>query len=98
MRINATDEEVVKYIRTIKLDGKRVATALEVDTEEGWIDVVVPKVKSAKSFRAGETVDISNDDEGQFEFDFERKRIFGKVEVVWHDDTPTQVKAAGVVG
>lgn len=95
MRINADDEEVVQYIREVTVDGKRVAMATLIDTEEGWVEVKVPHIQKAAVLEAGKDVDISDDNAGQTQFDWETKRLYGRVEVVWHDDTPTNYRFSG---
>ena len=97
MRIDINDEEVVKYIKWVTLDGKRVAMATLLDTEEGWIEVRVPHVQHAAKVEAGKIVDISDESAGQYQFDWETKRLYGKVEVIWHDDTPTCYRLSGAV-
>ena len=97
MRINADDEEVVKYIKEVSVNGKRVAMATLIDTEEGWVEVKIPHIQKAAKLEAGNQVDISDDNAGQTQFDWETKRLYGKVEVVWHDDTPTSYRFSGAV-
>jgi len=79
MKLQVDQPEAAKVLRVL-VDGKPVAQAVSLDTDAGWVDVVVPKVDDAVSIEAGGRINIK--EEFNPEFEWETKRLFGKVEVV----------------
>lgn len=95
MKINAENEEVSQYIRSIKLNGKIVAMATVINTDEGWIEIKVPHIKHAQDVQTGQEVDITDQNAGQYQFDWETKRLHGQIEIDWYDNTPSHYKTLG---
>ena len=71
-------------IHVVILDGRRVTMAVEFDTDEGWVDVLLPKTDPVKEklIEAGKktTEEIPTPS-----LEWETVRRFGKVEVIFHD-------------
>lgn len=89
MRFKATDPEA-KNVKAVRLDGKLVTTAIEVDTDEGWIKSIVVDTDGTL-LKADDTVDINADNQrvtGDGEVSFKTVQRFGKVEVLFYDNPP----------
>jgi Zn ribbon nucleic-acid-binding protein len=97
MKLTMNDKEVVPFVKAVFLDGNHMPTTVAFDTVEGWVEVAVPKVDNAKVVTMETKVQVNDDDVGQHELEWEHKKLYGTVEVMWHDDTPTQYKVAGSV-
>ena len=79
------DTDLCQYVQKILLNGIRQKTAVELDTEEGWVDVLIPKIENAIQAVSGRAIEVPD---ALPEFDWEKKRLFGKVEVIWDKDAP----------
>jgi hypothetical protein len=86
MKLTMKDEES-KKVKAVLVDGKRVVMPIAFDTDEGWVDVLVPNIQKEQSIRAGSQVDIEN--AGTTELDWQNQRIQGKIEVLWYENTPS---------
>lgn len=91
MRIKAEDQKAADII-AILLDGKKVPGAAELDTKEGWVDVMVPK-QVAPAPGKEEEVDIDTTLPAP-SVEWERKRLHGNIEVIWRK-SPTSVDGGG---
>ena len=80
-------------IQVVLVNGKRVATAVEFDTEEGWVDVIIPKIDPAKA----ELVEMDKVSDRYFDekgveqvpapsLECETKRLHVTVEVIFRED------------
>jgi hypothetical protein len=83
MKLHANQPEAAKILRVL-VDGKPVAQAVSLDTEEGWVDILLPKVVKSKEYTTGQAVDITKDNSAETELEWETKRLYGKVDVVFN--------------
>jgi hypothetical protein len=67
--------------------------AVELNTEEGWVDVMLPKIDESKAelIEMDKVSDRYFDEDGQEKvpagsLEWETKRLHGKVEVIFRDD------------
>jgi hypothetical protein len=72
-------ETVNKDILGVKIDGHPLPTVQDFDEAEGWADVLVPRLSKTLGVGIGETLDITEEPP---EFNYEVKRLFGKITVV----------------
>lgn len=96
MHLKTSDPKAAE-INHILLDGKRVVMVVELDTDEGWVDIILPKIDENKAelIEAGGADKVSDryfDKEGQEKVpagsvEWETKRLFGKVEVDFREDS-----------
>lgn len=73
MHLKATDPKAAK-IATIKVDEKNVQFPIEFNDEEGWVDCLVPEVKTTLT---GHKVAIEDTEPAKWIV----KRLTGKIEV-----------------
>jgi hypothetical protein len=91
------DDKPASLIKGVFLDGKKVTTAVEFDTDAGWVKVLIPKVpppvdeklwqKEPGNF-IPDVATLKDDQDGNKEsatadFDWEEKILHGKVTVVF---------------
>jgi len=76
MRIKATDSKAAK-IQAVFVNNKRVVMPVELDTEQGWVDVLVPELPLAIDSSPG-------DEKADGEFSYKTIRLRGEVKVIWN--------------
>jgi len=76
---NPEDQETIEKVKDIFVDKKRIVAYIAFDTEEGWIDIPVPKFEKIQDSITGVNLEAPGF------FDIEKKRIYGEVKVVWND-------------
>lgn len=75
MRLKAQSKEAER-VAAILLDGKIVSNVVELDTDEGWVDVAIPSFYDEPvTMETGEVRELAT-------FEWVIKRLFGKVEIV----------------
>lgn len=99
MHLKSSDPRAADIVHVI-CNGKRVNMAVELDTDEGWVDVMLPKVDEAKA-EVVESGGIDKVSDRYFETDkegnpvekvpaasveWETKRIHGEVQVIFRND------------
>ena len=90
MKIKSEDP-VAAEIVAVMVDGKRVPMAVELDTEEGWVDVMVPKVDESTATQINKvSMPHALKKDGTIKapaesVEWEKKRIHGSVEVIVRD-------------
>jgi len=83
MRIKANQEEATK-VSFVTVDNKRVERVYEVDDDEGWVDVLLPKLpKDTLEANPTEAFDETIIDVG--ECDWEIKRLKGQVVIHFNE-------------
>lgn len=80
MRINA-QSKAARFVDRVLVNGEPVVTAVEFDTNEGWVDCAIPKTTIQLAKKS-----VIEEPEAQFE----TKRIIGDITIVWSKDMPTQ--------
>ena len=92
MHLKVSDPKAAE-IDSIFLDEKEVVMAVELNTDEGWVDVILPKIDESKAelVQMDKVADRYFDKEGTEKvpaasLEWETKRLFGKVEVNFRDD------------
>ena len=75
MHLKATDPQSEQVV-LVKVNDKVVKLPVELDTEEGWVDCVVPDVNGAP-----EGVHVAREDCDPSEWVI--TRLHGQVEVIW---------------
>lgn len=100
MHLKSSDPRAADIVHVI-CDGKRVNMAVELNTDEGWVDVILPKVDETKAelVESGGLDKVSDhyfetDKEGKTAerlpataVEWETKRLHGEVQVVFREDT-----------
>lgn len=83
MRFKAEDE-VAKKVQAVFINNKRVAMPVELDTDQGWVDVLVPVVpQSSVDIRDRSVAAKVEDTSEPANFEYKRVRLNGSVHVVW---------------
>lgn len=83
MRIKHTDPEAEKVIAVL-VDGKRVATPIEADDEEGWCLAAVPIDAEVKMV---EEVDAETDNPEETSYaQWKEVKLTGKVEIILKEE------------
>jgi len=99
MHLKSSDPRAADIVHVL-CNGKRVNMAVELDTDEGWVDVILPKVDpKAELVEAGGLDKVSDryfeaDKDGNPvektpapSVEWETKRLHGEVKVIFREDT-----------
>jgi len=100
MHLKSSDPKAADIMHVV-CNGKRVTMAVELDTDEGWVDVMLPKVDETKAelVESGGIEKVSSryfetDKDGKpvervpaASVEWETKRIYGEVQVVFREDS-----------
>ena len=86
MRLTIDDKEA-QDVLAVTLNGKRVAMPVAFDTDEGWVDALVPQIENVAIVKEGDTIDINNNPNYDAPlYDYITKRFNGDVKVIWNKD------------
>lgn len=90
MRLLSSDPEAEK-IKSVRVDGKKVVTWVELDTDEGWVMAEVPNLPAKRHiYEEGEEVQVSDEDLGEgirdaSTFGWKNIKHTGNVEITFND-------------
>ena len=86
MRLIMSDPKAAD-VKSVKVDGKMVATAVEVDTDEGWVIAVVPDLPAKRHiYEEGDNIEVlEKDDDDPATFGWMRIKYTGNIEVLFND-------------
>lgn len=88
MRLKVEDE-AAQNVKTVKVDGKIIATCVEFDTNEGWAVALVPDLPAKRHiYEEGDGVEVVEDtssEDSPATFGWIKVKYTGNIEVIFND-------------